>query len=279
MRTFKFLFCAACLCGVGVFTKTALTQEKEFPDKPSQPPQRSGGNNFDNGQDAPRFTPGVDPFKKKPPIGSEDAPFQKDPAPSYPGATAGVPGMSGGGYPGMLGASGMGDMMGGPGMRGAPMRARRFSRTVVEMRYEAIPKEELEASKKLQAAIQSLKTGKDDAARKAAADIIELQLTTQFESDLKQREKELLEVEQRVKSLREQLDKRKAAQADIINLRLQTLINDANGLGFPDSNFGIADQFDVETQPVDTPSEKTFEVQRDFPPFDDDPTAAPKRNQ
>ena len=103
---------------------------------------------------------------------------------------------------------------------------------------EPIPPEELEAFKKLQAAIQQLSTGKDDETRKAAADTIQQQLTTQFEADLKQREKELEEVEQRVKSLREQLDKRKAAQADIINLRLQTLVNNANGLGFPDANSG-----------------------------------------
>ncbi len=98
-------------------------------------------------------------------------------------------------------------------------------------------KEELEAMEKLQTAIKQLSTGKDDEARKAAADTIQQPLTTQFEADLKQRETELQEVEQRVKSLREQLDKRKAAQADIINLKLQTLINDANGLGFPDTGF------------------------------------------
>ena len=111
-------------------------------------------------------------------------------------------------------------------------------RSVVESVYEPIPKEELEAAQKLQAAIQSLKSAKDDAARKAASDIIQQQLKSQFEADLKRREKELAQVEQRVKSLREQLDKRQAAQADIISLRLQTLVNDANGLGFPDVNVG-----------------------------------------
>ena len=117
------------------------------------------------------------------------------------------------------------------------MRPRRVTRTVTESFMEPIPPEELEAMEKLQTAIKQLSTGKDDEARKAAADTIQQQLTTQFEADLKQRETELQEVEQRVKSLREQLDKRKAAQADIINLRLQTLINDANGLGSSEVNF------------------------------------------
>jgi len=116
-----------------------------------------------------------------------------------------------------------------------PLRPRAVRRTVSETVFEPIPPEELEAMQKLQVAMQQLKTGKDDATRKAATETIQQQLTTQFEADLKQREKELAEVEQRVKSLREQLDKRKAAQSDIINLRLQTLINDANGLGFPET--------------------------------------------
>ena len=119
----------------------------------------------------------------------------------------------------------------------APMRPRTVRHTVTRTLMEPIPPEELKAMQKLQAAIQQLKTGKENAARKAATETIQQQLATQFEADLKQREKELAEVEQRVKSLREQLDKRKAAQADIINLRLQTLINDANGLGFPDTGF------------------------------------------
>ena len=121
------------------------------------------------------------------------------------------------------------------------MRPRRVTRTVTESFMEPIPPEELEAMEKLQTAIKQLSTGKDDEARKAAADTIQQQLTTQFEADLKQRETELQEVEQRVKSLREQLDKRKAAQADIINLRLQTLVNNANGLGFPDASFGSSE--------------------------------------
>jgi len=120
-------------------------------------------------------------------------------------------------------------------------RPRRVTRAVTETILEPIPPEELEAHKKLQAAIQQLSTGKDEESRKEAADTIQQQLTIQFEADLKQREKELAEVEQRVKSLREQLNKRKAAQADIINLRLQTLVNNANGLGFPGSNLGTGE--------------------------------------
>ena len=50
-------------------------------------------------------------------------------------------------------------------------------------------------------------------------------------------------MEQRVTKLREQLDKRKAAQKAIIDLRLQTIVNDADGLGFAATIVGGANPF------------------------------------
>lgn len=115
----------------------------------------------------------------------------------------------------------------------SPMRAREVRRTVVELVYEPIPAEELAAEKKLQNAIASLKTANDDESRKSATAMIQEQLNSQFDRDVEQREKELVEVEQRVKTLREQLDKRKSLRDDIVGLRLKTIQNDAEGLGFP----------------------------------------------
>ncbi len=117
----------------------------------------------------------------------------------------------------------------------APMRERVITRTVREMTLEPIPAEEIAAAKKLQDAITRLNSSEDDDAREKAKDLIQEQLKIQFEHDLKKREAELAEVEKRVKTLREQFDKRKAAQDDIIKLRLQTLVNEASGLGFPAS--------------------------------------------
>ncbi len=115
----------------------------------------------------------------------------------------------------------------------SPMRQRFITRTIREIQYETIPAEEIEAAKKLQEAIRLLNNSKEEAEREKAALTIQTQLTWQFDRDLKQREKELAEVEKRVKTLREQLNKRRNAQGDIIKLRLQTLVNEANGLGFP----------------------------------------------
>lgn len=114
-----------------------------------------------------------------------------------------------------------------------PMRPRQVRRTVIETYMEPIPAEELAAAKKIQEAIKSLKDSSEPEAQKTATDTIQQQLSEQFDLDLKQREKELADVEAKVKSLREQLDKRKAAREDIISLRLKTITNDAAGLGFP----------------------------------------------
>ncbi|MEK6263069.1 MAG: hypothetical protein AABP62_31195 [Planctomycetota bacterium] len=113
------------------------------------------------------------------------------------------------------------------------MRPRTVTRYVNEVIYEKISEQEALDAQKLHEAMHLLKTGTDDAAKKKATDAIQEQLAKQFERDLSQREKELTAVEERVKSLRQQLDKRKTAKDDIISLRLKTLINNAEGLGFP----------------------------------------------
>lgn len=57
-------------------------------------------------------------------------------------------------------------------------------------------------------------------------------VTDYFDEDVKARETELTNLEERVKKLRAQLDRRKAAKEEIIQLQLKVLMNDADGLGF-----------------------------------------------
>ncbi len=59
-------------------------------------------------------------------------------------------------------------------------------------------------------------------------------LEQSFKRDLEHREREVSEIESRVKKLREQIERRKKAQDEIIGLRLKTIINETEGLGFPD---------------------------------------------
>ena len=272
MRTMKFLMCFACLSSAAMFARTAMTQEK-----PVIPPVTDRLEPADDLQSLP-------PVRRPEPLTRLEKDPEEQPGKSFaPRGTSPVPdpNLPGPNFPAeyrdpespidarvFLGES----------IRFTPlMRPRRVTRTVIETFMEPIPQEELEASKKLQAAVQSLKTGKDVAAREAAADVIQQQLTTQFESDLKQREKELAEVEQRVKTLRGQLDNRKAAQADIINLRLQTLVNQANGLGFPDEDFGTVDLFG-RSIPLSPVSERNgSDLTRPRAPFDDAETTRPRQ--
>ena len=142
----------------------------------------------------------------------------------------------GGGLPG--GSSGYPDggmvMPGMGGMPSGPMKPQLVRRTVVETIMVPISPEELVEGQEYQAALAALRAEdrtpeQKTAAKEALAKLIE----KQFARDLETREKEVAELETRTKKLRQQLDKRKTAKAEIIALRLQTLQNEIDGLGFP----------------------------------------------
>jgi hypothetical protein len=112
-------------------------------------------------------------------------------------------------------------------------RKKTVARTIYDSVAVPISAEELKQLQAVQAAKEKLKKAQNEAARKEATDVIEKSLIKQFEQDLVQREKELAAVEERLKSLRQQLDKRKQTKDEIITLRLKTIVNNAEGLGFP----------------------------------------------
>src|SRR5262245_37641127 len=53
-----------------------------------------------------------------------------------------------------------------------------------------------------------------------------------FDEDMKARETELTKLEERLNKLRSQLDRRRKAKTEIIQLQLKVLQNEADGLGF-----------------------------------------------
>jgi hypothetical protein len=53
-----------------------------------------------------------------------------------------------------------------------------------------------------------------------------------FDEDMKAREAELTKLEERLKKLKDQLERRRKAKADIIQLQIKVLANEAEGLGF-----------------------------------------------
>ena len=87
--------------------------------------------------------------------------------------------------------------------------------------------------KGLQAALEKLKTAKVGPEKEAATKELTQLLDKSFTRDLERREHEVAEIETRIKKLREQIDKRKQAKDEIISLRLKTIINETQGLGFP----------------------------------------------
>lgn len=114
-----------------------------------------------------------------------------------------------------------------------PMRARTVSKTVNEIIYQPIDAEEFTEMMAFREARMALKDAKDEAARKTAAEAIRQHLEKQFDRDLSQREQELAAVEERVRQLRQQVEKRSRSKDEIVTLRLKTMLNNADGLGFP----------------------------------------------
>lgn len=146
-------------------------------------------------------------------------------------------GLGGAPRPGMMGPTVMGMRMG--DVPNGRMRPRHVTDAVHRVVWEPIPPEEVEQNKAFYEALQTLKSATDTDEKKKATEIISEQLVKQFDKDLEQREKELASVEERLKSLREQLEKRKVSKDEIVKLRLMTIINNAEGLGFPGAEYSF----------------------------------------
>ncbi len=72
----------------------------------------------------------------------------------------------------------------------------------------------------------------DEAKKAEITKKLEAAVTKAFDEDQKNREAELTKLEERLKKLRAQLDRRAKAKSDIIQLQLKVLVNEAEGLGF-----------------------------------------------
>lgn len=84
---------------------------------------------------------------------------------------------------------------------------------------------------------RSAKEGPEkDGAKKALVHVLD----QSFTRDLERREREVSDIEARVHKLREQIERRKKAKDEIVGLRLKTIINETEGLGFPGpQEFGL----------------------------------------
>src|SRR5262245_33112468 len=80
--------------------------------------------------------------------------------------------------------------------------------------------------------VAELRDATEEAKKTEITKKLETAVTKFFDEDQKAREAELTKLEERLKKLRAQLDRRSKAKADIIQLQLKVLVNEAEGLGF-----------------------------------------------
>ncbi len=126
-----------------------------------------------------------------------------------------------------------------PSMPGASMRAKLVPRTVYESQMVPISESELRDMQSYQTVLETLRNERIPEDTKADSRVMLAKFVAlQFDRDLESREKDVVELETRVKKLRDQFDKRKAAKDKIIELRLTTIQNEIDGLGFPGTGLG-----------------------------------------
>jgi hypothetical protein len=88
---------------------------------------------------------------------------------------------------------------------------------------------------KVQKLTDELGEAKDDKAKTALSDKLKSAVDKCFEEDMKGREAELKKLQERLDKLKAQLDSRRKAKDDIVQLEVKVLTNEAAGLGFSHS--------------------------------------------
>ena len=102
------------------------------------------------------------------------------------------------------------------------------------VRYQQVPSmQERQAFAKAYAAYQAAKD--DGEARSKAVEDLKTGLGKQYDSFIEGQAKQIAELEDRLAKLKEQLDKRRAAKERMVELKLQMVLSQAEGLGFPDA--------------------------------------------
>jgi hypothetical protein len=90
----------------------------------------------------------------------------------------------------------------------------------------------IEEMRAFQEAVEKLRSAKEGKEKDTAKNELLQLLEQSFARDLEHREQEVAEIESRVKKLREQIERRKKAKDEIVGLRLKTIVNETEGLGF-----------------------------------------------
>ena len=95
---------------------------------------------------------------------------------------------------------------------------------------------EIPPSQKAQIAQNQLVSAISDEEKGAAKESLSKALEECFDVDIKNREAQLESIRQRLAEMEAQLKKRVEGKDEIVRLRLQVLVNNASGLGWPDAS-------------------------------------------
>ena len=85
--------------------------------------------------------------------------------------------------------------------------------------------------------VNQLRDATDEGKKGELTKKLEAAVAKHFDEDMKAREAELAKLEERLKKLKDQLERRRKAKADILQLELKVLVNEAEGLGFSAGSF------------------------------------------
>jgi hypothetical protein len=81
--------------------------------------------------------------------------------------------------------------------------------------------------------MRELAEAKDDATKDKLVEQLHKLLGEEYDRSLAGHEKSLDKMEERLEKLREQLSKRRSAKSKVVDLRIQQLLNESEGLGWP----------------------------------------------
>lgn len=128
----------------------------------------------------------------------------------------------------MFGGSYSGEGAAAPAATQPGTMARGFYNALATTVPRVSPKEQ-ELNRQISAATRDLRSP-DEGKRLTAEETLQTSLEQLFDERTTTREQQISDLENRLQKLRDQLEARKQKKAEIVRLRLQTLINEANGL-------------------------------------------------
>ncbi|MEQ1902549.1 MAG: hypothetical protein ABL888_00020 [Pirellulaceae bacterium] len=94
-------------------------------------------------------------------------------------------------------------------------------------------------------AMQTYRDAKSDEDKATARDEIKVQLAKQYDELLANQEHQIKELEDRIAKLKDQLSRRRDAKEKMVNLKLEMVLSQADGLGWPDNDHSARSPFGV----------------------------------